>query len=187
MGIDPLAPLVDRIARSDADALSALYERTSSIAYGLILSILREEDASEDALVDVYAQIWSQACRFDPGRGSVATWIATLSRTRAIDLRRARQRRRDLETGLPDHPMPDESPGPSERTQIHEEAARVRAALDALPADQRRALEAAFYCGWSHSEVARELGQPLGTVKTRIRTGLAALRRQLTTSRGEVA
>ena len=187
---DPLELLVRRIAGRDERALQELYERTSARVHGLTLSILRDRPRAEEALVDVYDQIWRQSERFDPAKGSVSSWIATLARTRAIDLRRRAQRRRQLEVELGQvetQTLADVLPGPLAATVGEERAEIVAAALASLPREQRRAIEAAFFGGLSHSEVAAALGQPLGTVKTRIRSALATLRTRLAFVEGEFA
>ena len=191
-GVDRLAPLVTRAARGDEEALRSLYDAVSPLVLGLAAAILKEEAEAEETLIDVFVQVWQQAERYDPARGSVVSWIATLARTRAID--RRRRRARDATIALPaqddrlDHHLPREpAPGPQEVFQGNEDRERMRRAVDSLPSEQRRAIEAAFYGGLSHSEVARELGEPLGTIKTRIRAGLAALRRNLSTLTGEIA
>lgn len=186
---DPLVPLVTRVAEGDEGALRELYDATSAQVFGLCLALLRDRGAAEEALVEVFAQLWRQAERYDPGRGPVASWIATLARTRSIDLRRARERQNARRASLDlthFEQLADPAPAPDEASYISERAARVRCALEALPAEQRRAVEAAFFHGLSHSEVAEALGQPLGTIKTRIRSGLSALRRALATAESEI-
>jgi RNA polymerase sigma-70 factor (ECF subfamily) len=187
---DPLAALVIEIADGDERALRTLYDATSAQVFGWCLAVLRERDAAEEAVVEVYAQVWRQAERYDPSRGCVASWIATLARTRSIDLSRTRERQQDgrtpLDPALADL-LPDPGPAPDEASFQEERAARVRRALDSLPADQKRAVEAAFFLGLSHTEVADALRLPLGTVKTRIRSGLSALRRALASTEGEIA
>jgi RNA polymerase sigma-70 factor (ECF subfamily) len=183
-----LADLVSRVADGDEEGLRLLYERTQARIFGIVLAILDDRNQAEDVLVEVYTQAWRQAARFDQTRGSAEVWLATIARTRAIDQRRALRARRmqpfDLEwfeTWACDRSSPlDESQG-------NEEASRVRTALAALPPEQRRALMTAFYGGLSHSEVASVLEQPLGTVKTRIRSGLIALRQALDERGNEVA
>ncbi len=185
---DALVALVTRVAEGDEGALRSLYDATSAQVFGTCLSILRDRGAAEEALVEVFAQVWRQAERYDPARGSVSSWIATLARTRAIDLSRTRERQNVGRTPLDAAHLEfvaDPTPTPDEASFQSERAARVRTALEALPIDQRRAVEAAFFRGLSHSEVAEWLGLPLGTVKTRIRSGLSALRRALASTESE--
>ncbi len=185
---DPLGALVSRMASGEEEALGSLYDATRGQVYGLALRILRDPHAAEEAVLDVYAQAWRQASRFEPGKGAVAAWLLTLARTRAIDLLRTRARHRDRERELGEAPSAaDASPSPLEASGATERAERVRGARRALPPEQRRAIEAAFFGALSHTEVARSLGEPLGTVKTRIRTGLHALRRALGSEQGSLA
>jgi RNA polymerase sigma-70 factor (ECF subfamily) len=177
---------VELIARRSEAALAELFDATSPRVYGLARRILRDPAAAEEATLDVYAQVWRDAGRYDSGKGSVAAWLLTLARSRAIDLLRSRERRAETEAPLePAEAMIDDAAGPEEASLESERARQVRRALAALPADQRRALEAAYFRGLSHTEVAAALGQPLGTIKTRIRTGLLALRRALGPEAGE--
>jgi len=174
---DRLAPLVRRAAAGDEVALTELYDQTSSQVYGFALSILREQDAASEATLDVYQQVWRQAERWDAGRGRVLTWLLMLARSRSLDLARSRARRDSRQLPLEEvAELADPDPGPEERSTDAERARLIRRALATLPVEQRRAIEAAFYAGMSHVEVAEALGQPLGTVKTRIRTGLVRLR-----------
>jgi RNA polymerase sigma-70 factor (ECF subfamily) len=149
---------------------------------------LRERELAEEATIDVFTQVWMTAGRYDASRGSVLGWILNFARTRSIDLLRARARRAEREepTGLPVS-LSDPGPSPERALGEVERARRLRRALLKLPIEQRRAIETAYFRGLSHSEVAVELGQPLGTVKTRIRDGLTALRRSLASELGELA
>lgn len=177
------------MASGDESALGALYERTSARLFGIVRGLLRDADAAEEALAETYVQAWRSAGNFDPQRGSVLGWLAVLARTRAIDLRRAlAARREDPEAGpveLEGAAAGDD--GPLEHSQRSERAWLVESALDSLPESQARAIRAAFFGGMSHVEVARALGEPLGTVKTRIRSGLSELRVALDRLRKETA
>lgn len=185
-----LRALVVRVARGDEAALEALYRATIRRVLGMTFQVLGERDAAEEAAMDAYAQAWRQADRFDPERGSAITWLLTVARTRAIDLRRTRLRQRRYEVavlsqggtdGSDAQPLEveDDEPTPPETSQLAERAEQVRRAMQALPAAQRRAIEVAFFQGLSHTDAALHLGEPLGTIKTRIRAGLMTLRRQL--------
>ena len=146
------------------------------MVYGLALRILGDEAAAEEVMLDVYMQVWRQAGTYDTGRGAPLAWLATIARSRAIDRLRAGrqewQRARSLET------VSQLSTGESleEAAYVTELREVVRGALGTLSAEQREALELAYYGGLSHSEIAERLGQPLGTVKTRIRLGMMKLR-----------
>jgi len=175
--IDPSdAPLLDRIARGDSDALGALYDRHAPRVLGLTTRILSDREEAEDVLQEVFLQVWRAPGRFEASRGSALTWLLVLARSRAIDRLRALRRRgrdRHVEIGAAEVP----APGDLERdTQTSQEADTVRRVLAGLPADQRRALELAYFEGYTQSEIAALTGAPLGTVKTRLRQGMMKLR-----------
>lgn len=178
------------MAAGDESALGVLYERTSARLFGLVRSLLRDAGAAEEALAETYAQAWRLAGSYDASRGAPFSWLAMLARTRAIDLRRARAAREpelgELAPALLEAAAPDDD-GPVEQTQRSERACLVRSALESLPESQAHAIRAAFFGGLSHVEVAHALGEPLGTVKTRIRSGLSGLRVALERLRKESA
>ena len=167
------------VAGGSADALERLYDRYASAAYGLARRILGQPDLAEEVVQDVFAQVWREASRYDDARASVAGWIVLLTRTRAIDRLRARRARPDQDQGLEPAAVaplttPDRSP---EQVAISSEDARsVRAALQELPDEQRSLVDLAYYEGLTHSEIAARTGVPLGTIKTRLRTAMTALR-----------
>jgi len=178
--------LVARMAARDQDALSAIYDRYRALVFSLALRILRDRADAEEALADVFLQAWRQAGGFDRTRGPVGAWLTTLCRSRAIDRLRARGRRvANLDAlaraggGREDVPAPSPGRSPDEAADLVMRRQRIGAAVGALSPDQRRALEMAYYEGLSHSEIATALGEPLGTVKTRIRQGLITLRQKL--------
>lgn len=174
------ASLVERMAGGDEYALSALYDRSGRLIYGLLLRILGDAGLAEEVLLDVYMQVWRQARRYDPSRGKILAWIVTIARSRAIDrLRSTRQeemRKESLDAS--DHSL-SFAAGFEDPTVQPERQRVVRAALMSLPPEQREVIEMAYYLGLSHSEIAARLGQPLGTVKTRTRLGMMKLREQL--------
>lgn len=173
------AALLERIAERDQEALGELYDRHARLLFSLILRILRDRGDAEDVLQDVFVRVWDRADAYDPALGAPVAWLVRIARNRAIDRLRARATRPQVDT--PDVPEQRPAPGPSpEQAAAQSEAGRgILAALGTLPGDQRLLIERAFFEGLTHMELAAALGLPLGTVKTRIRTGMQALRRQL--------
>ncbi len=181
---------VDRVAARDECALRELYDEFAPRVLGVARQILREASVAEDVVVEVFSQVWRQAGRYDATRGTVSAWIGTLARTRAIDVRRRLQRHSRRESALePDdvHQILDPTDSPWLVASDADRAGLVRRALDRLPREQRRAVEAAFFGGLSHSEIADALGAPLGTIKTRIRSALSSLRSALGSAEGDLA
>lgn len=173
-----------RMARGEHDALAELYDRHARPVYSLALRILQDRADAEDVVQEAFAQAWAQASRYDVQRGVVAAWLLTLARSRAIDRLRSRRARPDLaggETTATD--VADAAATPDLQLLSAEQVDRVRAALRDLPALQRVTLELAYYEGLSHAEIAEQLEQPLGTVKTRIRQGMIRLREALAGTR----
>lgn len=171
----PDTELLHAIARGDEAALATLYDRYHSILLGLLLRILHSRVEAEDVLQEVFLQIWQRAANFDETRGRGFTWMVTLARSRAIDrLRSLQSRQRADDTALRDTP---ESVGDASDDAYHAEQREiVSAALAEIPEEQRRALLLAYFEGLTQSEIAARLGQPLGTVKTRMRSGMSKLR-----------
>jgi RNA polymerase sigma-70 factor (ECF subfamily) len=175
--------LVARVGVSGRDALGTLYDRHGAASWALARAIVREDGDAEDVVAQVFAQLWRTAARYDAARGSVGAWLMMATRTRALDLLRARRRQaRVVERAAAEDdtgfalPVGGSAEGPDADVERGEVARAVRASLAALPAPQREAIELAFFGGLSHGDVARALGQPLGTVKTRIRDGMRKLR-----------
>jgi RNA polymerase sigma-70 factor (ECF subfamily) len=170
---------VARMASGDTDGLTSLYDRHGRLVYSLALRIVRDHGDAEDITQEVFVQVWRQADRFDVTRGSVAAWLLTVARARAIDLLRRRRARPQPPgaSGIVD--TSDLAPGQDVRLEWSERADAVRAALDALPLRQRLMIELAFFEGLTHNEIAEQLEIPLGTVKTRVRQGLMRLRDML--------
>ena len=167
--------LVALVARGDEDALAELYDRVGRVAYGLALRVLRDERHAEDAVQEAFLQVWRSAATFRAERAKASTWILTLVHRRAVDLVRREERRQA-------DPLTDDSPAgvaPEETEEaawLRFERERVQAALRQLPDPQREALELAYYGGFTQAELAERLGQPIGTIKSRMFTGLARLR-----------
>ncbi len=185
----PRAPdraLVARLAVGDERALGELYDRHGTMAYSLALAIVRERADAEEVVADAFGQVWRNAASYDPGRGSVAGWLATITRSRALDLVRARGRRvRAIERAAQADndglaaPMGAALDPPDRRIERGEARRLVARSLGELPEPQRRVIELAYFGGLSQTEIAAELHEPLGTVKTRIRAGLEKLRGSL--------
>jgi RNA polymerase sigma-70 factor (ECF subfamily) len=167
--------LVTSIARGDGSSLAELYDAHGTAVYSLALRILKTPGEAEEVVQEVFAQVWRQAARYDPGRATVAGWLMMITRARALDALRARTARPDADRPVE---VPDLPAAPTqEALLITEEAVtRVKQALDTLDDPFRVPLELAYYDGLSQSEIAARLQQPLGTVKTRMRTALSRLR-----------
>jgi RNA polymerase sigma-70 factor, ECF subfamily len=172
--------VVTRMARGDSSAVAELYDRHARALYSLALRMLSDAADAEDVVQDVFTQAWRQAGRYDPTRAPVIGWLLVITRARALDRLRAR-RARIAPAPLDVVTIDPVDPGPGQELQAigNEEAARLRQALEALPEGQREAIELAYYRGLSQSDIAQKLQQPLGTVKTRMRTALLKLREAL--------
>ena len=168
------AALFARLRARDPSAMADLYDRYSGIVYGVALRVLGDTAAAEDVLQEVFLQLWRHPQAFDSDRGRLAPWLAVIARNRAIDVMRKRAPTEDI----------DELPI-SSGVNLEDVAARrlavekVRGVLAGLPPEQRKALEMAFFEGMTHTEIAARTGDPLGTVKTRIRSALLAVRKAL--------
>src|SRR6266853_1001991 len=174
---DSPAALLGRVAEGDREAFSRFYDGFAPLAFGLIRRILRDPAASEEVLQEVFWQIWREAARYDPRRGSPEAWVVMRAKTRAIDRLRAMRRREKTFVAPADDSVTRSSEAPSENPGVAAETrGLVRSALDGLPEAQRRVVELAFFEGLTQSEIASRLGEPLGTVKTRARMGLERLR-----------
>lgn len=172
--------LIPRIAQGDEASLAALYDATHKIIYGVALRVLGNTEDAEEVTLDVYNQVWRSARSFQSGRGTVMAWLLTLARTRALDKLRARaSRQRNVEPLGAQKEAPAGAASPEEQSASSQQRAIVLAALGRLPDEQRQALELAYFQGLSHAELAERLGEPLGTVKTRIRLGMMKLRDHL--------
>lgn len=171
--------LVGRLASGDVDAAAELYDRHAGKVLGLARRILRNDSDAEDVVQEVFSQAWRTATRYTAGRGTVAGWLLMIARTRAIDRLRARRARPDATADALVDLVPSDAVPLTDQLVADEQAARVREALTSLPPDQRTALELAYFEGLTQSEIAERLTTPLGTVKTRMRTALAVLRRSL--------
>jgi len=174
----PLTALVARMALKEQDALAELYDQTCSLLNGLLIRMLERPEDAEEALADVYMKAWKNADKYSPDRGSVQSWLVIMARSIAID--RIRQKRAQPNMAAFDWENSVEfvSPGasPEEETGMAQRQRRMQRILAELPPEQRQVLLMALFGGPSHAELAAKLGQPLGTVKSRIRTALQRLR-----------
>jgi RNA polymerase sigma-70 factor (ECF subfamily) len=173
---------LQRIVLRDPGAVAALYDRHAAVLYGVLMRILRSREDAEEVLQEVFVRVWTRAETYDERLGCPAAWLTRMARNRAIDRLRARRTR-----ALVDAPVPADAramdsatgappPTPERVAADTERAQRIRVALGALPAEQRELIEASFFEGYTHAELAARFGLPLGTVKTRIRGGMAAMR-----------
>jgi RNA polymerase sigma factor (sigma-70 family) len=168
--------LVALVSRSDESALAELYDRIGGTAYGLAYRVLRDEALAEDAVQEAFLGLWRSAGSFVPERAKASTWILTLVHRRAVDVVRREQRRRTE----PLEAAPEPAEGSAEEAAwLRLDRERVQAALAQLPDQQREAIELAYYGGYTQSELADRLGQPVGTIKSRMFAGLARLRELL--------
>jgi RNA polymerase sigma factor (sigma-70 family) len=165
--------LLEAVARSEEEALAELYDRFGRVAYGLALRVVRDSSLAEDAVQDAFLNVWRSADRFEAGRAKASTWVLTFVHRRAVDLvRREERRRTEREEAAPE----PAGPGADEDADRRSKREIVQAALSRLPAEQREAIELAYYGGYTQSELAERLGEPLGTIKSRMFTGLQRLR-----------
>jgi RNA polymerase sigma-70 factor (ECF subfamily) len=172
---NPIA-LLQQIASGDREAFRRFYDRYVSLTFTFALRLLGSRSEAEDLLQEVFLQVWRQAQSYSPERGSPEAWFITMTRSRAIDKLRSR-RRREMSPLSPDEPPRVEGGRPAEPpTQASEAKLTVQGVLTKLPETQRVVLELAYFDGLTQSEIAARLGEPLGTVKTRMRAGLERLR-----------
>ncbi len=172
-----LVVLIDQVAQGSDDALGHLYDQTSSHVYGLAIRVLNDPTMAEEVTLDVYMQVWKQAGQFDLKRGKPIVWLAVLTRSRAIDRLRVGQKEREgrqsldvIEAQAATFGNPEDSAAYSQQCHV------VQQALASITAEQRKVIEMAYFGGLSQREIADQIGEPLGTVKTRIRLGMIKLR-----------
>lgn len=172
------------VARGDQLAMARLYDATQRVVFALVVRLVSDRDLAEEVLLDVYMQAWRQSATFDGARGEVMTWLLTIARSRALDRRRSREARTRLQVEWSEafeRSLADCACGcdPLEARAVAERSTSVRDAIAMLPANQRSVVELAFLGELSHSQIAERTGEPLGTVKTRIRLGMIKLRELL--------
>jgi RNA polymerase sigma-70 factor (ECF subfamily) len=179
-GLDDVE-LIEEAARGEADALSALYDRFSNLLLTMAIRMLGDRAMAEDLVHDVFMEVWRNADRYDPSRGSVRTWVLVRLRSRALDRLRSATSRREVPT---DDITPREATPEGEDPSLQPDRAAVRRALTELPEEQRLVLELSYFHGLSSSEIAERMGSPLGTVKSRTAAALAKLRSVMEPRRG---
>jgi RNA polymerase sigma-70 factor (ECF subfamily) len=172
------ATLVQSIAAGDQLALHALYERAHRIVFTLIMRITANRETAEELTIDVFHDVWRRASRYDAANGTVLGWIMNQARSRALDRLRFESRKKRSRGGDV-QPMVEVAADPRDVIELREQGESLRAALAALTPGERQAIEITFFAGLTHAEAAARLNQPLGTVKTRIRSGLHKLRQTL--------
>jgi RNA polymerase sigma-70 factor (ECF subfamily) len=166
------AAVLSAIRLGDENAMAALYDRYAAVVYSVALRVLGDTGAAEDVLQEVFMQLWRNPGLFDSSRGSLGPWLAVIARHRAIDGLRKRRPETDIADVVVS--VEPDMAGAAERARAME---KVRGTLGSMPSAQRQALEMAYFEGLSHSEISAKTGEPLGTIKTRIRAGLLALRK----------
>jgi len=174
--------LIRLIVRADADALSELYERYNRLVFSLAVATVGDDATAEEIALDVFTRVWEKAATYRGEQAQVSTWLASITRYRAIDELRRRGARPQLESlDLADFSARAlrRANGPETVTELRLQRQQVRAALTELPEEQKQVLVLAYFQGYTHREIAEALDQPLGTVKTRIRLGMQKLREML--------
>ena len=177
--ITPAAPIDDgqllaRIQRGDEQAMAVLYDRYSRVVYSVALRVLRDAASAEDVLQEIFMQIWRHPDSFTATRGSFGGWLSVVARNRSID--KLRQRRHTVDV---DDVVVESQMGVTPHFDRDRLAQQARSALTRVSADQQQAIQMAFFEGLTHTEIAERTGIPLGTVKTRIRSAIASLRKAM--------
>lgn len=171
--------LMARLPMRDIEAFEALYDRYGRLAYSTALRVVADVDLAEDIVQEVFVRIWSRSDRYTPERGRFVTWFLSVVRNKAVDQVRTRRRRqrREVASDEPERLLPSsDDPDPALMAELADLRQTVRRALSSIPAEQRRPIEMAYFGGYTQAEIAAQLSQPLGTVKTRIRMGMQKLR-----------
>lgn len=173
--------LISRMVQRDQTALSQLYDRYARVMYALAFKMLGSAEEAEEVVLDVFAKAWRTAARYDASRSRVDSWLFLMTRSRALDRLRQRQRQTKVVEAATNTAQISSSNLPDDALLIAERQTVVTEALAELPTEQRIVIELAYYKGFSQSEIAKQTGLPLGTVKTRIRLGLRKLKQLLDT------
>lgn len=170
--------LWSRLRERDVGSLEALYDRYGAYVHGLALRVLGRPEEAEEIVQDVFWQLWKGSVEYDPGRGGFRTWLFAITRSRCLDRLRRRRTQPTVEWA-PDVSGPVTASNPEREAYLAERQRKVMSALEDLPDGQRRALELGFFSGLSHREIADRLGEPLGTIKSRIKMGMDRLKKSL--------
>ena len=178
------AMLVQSIAAGDQLALHALYEMAHRVVFTLIMRITANRETAEELTIDVFHDVWRRASRYDAANGTVLGWIMNQARSRAIDRLRFENRKKRNHDGS-EQPEVETAADPRDVLELREQGEALRRALAALTSDERQAIETTFFGGLTHLEAAARLNQPLGTIKTRIRSALHKLRHALAAEAGK--
>jgi RNA polymerase sigma-70 factor (ECF subfamily) len=179
--------LMKRMARGEKEALGSLYDRYGRLVYSVALHFVHDSSSAEEITQDVFVTVWTKARDYNPEKAGVSTWMLRITRNRAIDNLRKQKARRDFAVGstmdvvLSTNAWVDESEDPEVIAEREWDRERITEAVDSLPEQQRQALQLAYFRDLTHREIAEELNEPLGTVKSRIRMGLQKLRKILET------
>ena len=171
--------LVRSVAAGDQLALRSLFEQTHRIVFTLAVRITADTATAEEVTLDVFHDVWRKASAYDPNAGSVVGWIMNQARSRAIDRIRLEQRKKRVGDGRENVPLQSGDTDPQEAFKLQEQSRLLRQALNDLTLEERQAIETAFFSELTYNETAARLNQPIGTVKTRIRSGLSKLRQAL--------
>ena len=169
--------LISAVRSGNQDAMAQLYDRYSSVVYSVALRVLGETAAAEDVVQEIFMQLWRNPGSFDSGRGNLAPWLAVITRNRAVDVLRKQRPQTEI-----NETVVSVEPDLAAEADRGRAIGKVRSVLQEMPAAQRSALEMAYFEGYSHSEISEKTGEPLGTIKTRIRSGLMLLRKALDTA-----
>ncbi len=164
--------LIGAIRSGDHQAMAELYDRYSGVVYAVALRVLGDSGAAEDVLQEIFMQVWRNPASFQAGRGNLAPWLAVITRNRAVDVLRKRRPQTEITENILS--IEPDLASDADRGRAVE---KVRAVLKDMPTAQRSAMEMAYFEGYSHSEISEKTGEPLGTIKTRIRAGLMTLRK----------
>ncbi|KAI9130723.1 sigma-70 family RNA polymerase sigma factor [Acaryochloris sp. CCMEE 5410] len=175
-----IADLVAAIKRQELDALGYLFDQYSSLVYTLAYKILGNSSEAEDLMQEIFLGLWER-CTYNPSRGSLSSFLATVTRSRAIDRLRMKGNRRRILSQWQDSLSPNPSPTPLDHASQSEKRQALQQALTELPEEYRQVLELSYFGGYSQSQIAEQLDKPLGTVKTWARKGLIQLRQSLRT------